>query len=102
MPTEAPANATLTQGEFTLLHLARFERCRLTITGISNAEVGGALLRTTRNFPRKTTTVVGTEVFLRIIETFLGARIEASTPEGVATLEITYVVKTGPDAGASP
>jgi hypothetical protein len=102
VPTESPVSTTLVQGQFTLLHRARFQRCRVTITAISNAEVGGVLLRTTTGLPVKTTEIVGTEVFLRIFQTILGATIEATTPEGVASLDITYVVKTGSDAGSSP
>lgn len=98
MPTLAPVSTTLTAGEFTLLHTARFQRCRVTITAISNAEAGGVLFRTKQNVFGGTKESVGMELSLRILETFFGTTIEASTPEGVASLDVTYVVKTGRDA----
>jgi hypothetical protein len=98
VPTLQPVTTTLTAGEFTLLRNARFTATRVTITAISNAEVGGVAFRVKRALFAQASESVGLEVFLRRIETVFGAKIEATTPEGVATLEITYVVKTGADA----
>jgi hypothetical protein len=99
VPIEDPVSVTLTQGQFTLLHEARiFQRCRVTITATSNPEVGGVLFRITRRSGTLLKEVVALEVFLRVFQTFLGATIEASTPEGVASLDVTYVVRTGNDA----
>jgi hypothetical protein len=98
VPIEDPVSVTLTQGQFTLLHKARiFERCRVTITATTNPDVGGVLFRTTRRSGKLVEEVVGLEVFLRVFQTFPGAKIEASTPAGVASLDVTYVVRTGND-----
>jgi hypothetical protein len=100
VPTEDPVSVTLTQGQFTLLKKVRFKRVRVTITATSNPEVGGVLFKTTRTGGgTQVDTFVALEAFLRIIQTVFGATIEASTPEGVASLDVTYVVKTGLDAG---
>ena len=98
MPTLAPVTTTLTSGQFTLLRHARFTPTRVTVTALSNAEAGGVTFRVTRRLFAKPFESVGLEVFLRLIETVLGATIEATTPDGVASVEITYVVKTGADA----
>ena len=100
MPTQRPHDVTLNQGEFTLLHQARFAQTRVTITALSDAEAGGVVFRTTRQLLGKTSEFVGTEVFLRLIATMLGVKIEATPPAGVGSLDITYVVKTGADAGS--
>jgi hypothetical protein len=98
VPIQDPVSVTLNQGEFILLHRARFAAARVTITANSNPEAGGVRFRTTRGLIGKTFESVGVEVSLRLIETIGGTTIEASTPEGVATLDVTYVVKTGRDA----
>lgn len=101
MPVLGPIDKTLHGGTFTLLHSARLEACRLTITGNSNPEAGAIKFRVTHLFPRSVELLEGDEVFLRIFETFIGARIEAAAPEGVAALDITYEVRTGRDARRS-
>ena len=100
VPTSAPVTITLTQGQFTLLKSARFTPTRVTVTGTSDEDAGGVTFRVKRRLFATAFESVGREVFLRLIETVLGATIEATTPEGVASLEITYVVKTGADAGS--
>jgi hypothetical protein len=98
VPTKPPVDTTLVAGTFTLLHTARLQRCRVTITAISNAEAGGVGLRIRRVLGRKVETLIGDEVFLTSAQTFFGATIEATTPPGVGSVDITYVVKTGGDA----
>ena len=90
---------TLQTGTFTLLHRAFVQRCRVTITATSNPEAGGVGFRVKRVLGGgRADTFVGDEAFLAPTQTFFGATIEATTPPGVATLDITFVVKTGADA----
>jgi hypothetical protein len=72
--------------------------CRVTITATSNAEFNGVRFRT-KGLAGLTNVVEASEVHLGLFQTLLGATIEAAPPEGVATVDITYVVKTGADAG---
>jgi hypothetical protein len=101
VPVLGPFDKTLSGGTFTLLHRARREACRLTITGNSNPEAGAIQLRVTRLFPKGVELLTGDEVFLRIFETFVGTTIEAAAPEGVASIDIIYEVRTGRDARRS-
>jgi hypothetical protein len=98
VPIEDPVDRTVKAGRFALIKKVRSTPCRVTITAISNAEVGGVQFRTTTQLGGLVTETLGTEVSIGFIRSLLGARIEATTPEGVATLDITYVVKTGRDA----
>ena len=101
MPILDPVDVTLHGGTFTLLHATRLEACRLTIVGNSNPEAGDIQFRVTHLFPKSVEFLTGNEVFLRLVQTFIGARIEAKAPDGVAALDITYVVRTGRDARRS-
>jgi hypothetical protein len=99
VPTRPPVDATLQTGTFTVLHTAFLQRCRVTITATSNPDAGGVGFRIKRVLGgRKVDTFIGDEAFLTPTQTFFGATIEATTPPGVASLDITYVVKTGADA----
>ena len=98
MPVQEPVERTLRQGRFALLHKARTQPCSVTITANSNPEAGGVRFRT-KTFAFGITNVFTAEhVSLGLFATFPSATIEAATPEGVGTLDITYVVKTGADA----
>jgi hypothetical protein len=98
VPIQDPVATTLAQGQFTLLYRGRFEAVRVTITALSNEEAGGVVFKVSPRLPIKTRPLIRHEVALNRWVTILGARIEASTPEGIGSLEVTYVVKTGADA----
>lgn len=94
----ANQQATLTQGQETVLFTARFAKVRLTLTGISGEF-------TTIPFKIKPhfRSVRGgffeaSEVSLTLFQTFLGADIIATTPQGVGTLDIVFEVRTRGDA----
>jgi hypothetical protein len=98
VPVHDPITVTLRQGRFALLHKARMSPCSVTITASSNPEQGGVQFRT-RTFAFRFTNVFTAEkVSLGLFATLPSATIEAKTPEGVSTLDITYVIKTGADA----
>ena len=97
---------TLHQGEFTLLHRARLQACRVTVTGISGEfttipfKVLGGLripLLSPSEVP-KGVPFDAAEVRLSATDAFPSARILASTPDGVGSLDIVYDIRTGPDA----
>jgi hypothetical protein len=100
VPTLDPVSVTLRQGQFTLLHQARNAACRVTITATSDADAGGAHFRIKRRLGLRANEFDGSQAFLSLIQTLLGATVEATAPAGLATLEVTYVVKTGADAAA--
>jgi hypothetical protein len=89
--------ATLNQGEETQLFFARFTPCRVTLTGASG-EFQTVPMRVKRQFGRTTIFTERSEIKLRFIETLFGARIVATAPAGVATLDIVYEVGTRGDA----
>jgi hypothetical protein len=93
-----PFTITLRQNKFQVLHTARVQPCSVTITASSNAELGGVTFRT-KTFPmRLRRTFVAEQASLGIWATVPVATIEARPPDGVASLEITYVIRTGKDA----
>jgi hypothetical protein len=90
--------ATLKQGQSTSLFVARFEKCLLTLT----AETGEFT-----TIPFQTRTFGGlvvsdffeaSQVGLSFGRTIPFARILATTPQGVGTLDIVYEVRTRGDA----
>jgi hypothetical protein len=89
---------TLNSDRFAFLHRARLQPCRVTITATSNAEFLGVRFRTKTSPARITKVFEASEVHLGLFATIPSATIEAAPPEGVATVDITYVVKTGADA----
>jgi hypothetical protein len=88
---------TLTMGEETLLFRARVRPCRITLTGLSGE---GTAIR----FRTRTHGVVdsglfeATEVKLSLFDTVPMATVLATTPDGVASLDIVYELRTGTDA----
>jgi hypothetical protein len=98
VPVEDPVERTLKSGRFALLHrAARLQPCRVTITATSNAEFNGVRFRT-KALAGRSLVFEANEVHLGLFQTLLGATVEAAPPEGVATVDISYVVKTGADA----
>jgi hypothetical protein len=98
--------ATLQQGEFTLLHRARLEACRVTVTGIAG-EFDTIPFRVRRLRPRlpvqgprrpEPGSFEATEVSLTRGQAFPRTDISASAPAGVGSLDIVYDVRTGSDA----
>ena len=94
MAIKADQQATLTQGQVTTLHTTFFPPCKVTLTGISGEF-------TTIPFRIKGPGVAG-EPFeaseVSIPRGFGLKRIQATTPEGVGTLDIVYELRTGEDA----
>ncbi|HEX8074865.1 MAG TPA: hypothetical protein VF545_07775 [Thermoleophilaceae bacterium] len=94
MPIKPDQQATLTQGQFTTLHTIIFRACKVTLTGISGEF-------TTIPFRIKTGRVAGEPFDASEVSIPRGLgfkRIQATTPEGVGTLDIVYELRTGADA----
>ena len=94
MPIKADQQATLTLGRFTTLHTTILRACKVTLTGVSGEF-------TTIPFRIKGPGVQGEpfEASEVSIPRGLGfKRIQATTPEGVGTLDIVYELRTGADA----
>jgi hypothetical protein len=94
MPVKPDQQATLTQGFFTTLHATFLRPCKVTLTGVSGEF-------TTIPFRIKTGRVEGEpfEASEASIPRGLGfKRIQATTPDGVGTLDIVFELRTGPDA----
>ncbi len=94
MPIVPDKQATLTQGQFTTLHATIFRACRVTLTGISGEFTTIPFRIVT--FRLKGKPFDAAEAF---VPRGLGLkRIQATTPEGVGTLDIIYELRTGEDA----
>ena len=94
MPIKPDQQATLTQAQFTTLHTTIFRPCKVTLTGISGEF-------TTIPFRIVIRFVAGEpfDASEASVPRGLGIkRIQATTPEGVGTLDIVYELRTGPDA----
>ena len=98
MPIKTNLNATLSQGVETTLHRARaFEKCRVKVTGIAG-EFATIPMKTKTNGFRDSGFFEATEAALTVFQTLGGARILATAPAGVGSLDIVYEVRTGTDA----
>jgi hypothetical protein len=94
MPVVPDKQATLTQGQFTTLHATIFRASRVTLTGISG-EFTTIPFRIV-NRRRKGEPFEASEAS---VPRGLGLkRIQATTPEGVGTLDVIFELRTGPDA----
>ena len=89
--------ATLTADKPTTLFIARFARCRLTLTGVSGEFTTIPFQTKTRGGLITTPFFEASEIHLTFFQTFPSATIFATTPEGVATLDIVYEVRTKGD-----
>jgi hypothetical protein len=96
MPVSSNLQATLNSGQFTPLHRARMQSCRVTLTGLSGE--GTTIPFRVTKFGALNAVVEADHVKLSFLQTMPSARIAATTPEGVATLEIVYELRTGSDA----
>jgi hypothetical protein len=90
--------ATLTQGQTTVLHRARFEKCRLTLTGLSGEFTTIPFRTKTRGSFFDSGFFQASEVSLSLFSTIPSGTILATTPAGVATLDVVYEVRTRGDA----
>jgi hypothetical protein len=98
MPIQTDLNATLSQGVETPLHRARaFQKARVTVTGIAG-EFATIPMKTKTNGFVDSGFFEATQVELTVFQTLGGARILATTPQGVGSLDIVYDVRTGKDA----
>jgi hypothetical protein len=97
MTVTSNQQATLNQGVFTVLHRARFQPTRVVLTGLSGEfteipfKITGSLFHNNHPF-------LASEAVLSTMQSILSAKITATTPSGVATLDIVYEVRTGSDA----
>jgi hypothetical protein len=96
MAIRSNVQATLTQGQFKTLFTARFRKCRVTLTGLSGE--GTTIRFRIEPFAGAKTVVDTDHVQLSLFQTIPLARVSASPPEGVGTLDIVYEVRTGADA----
>jgi hypothetical protein len=93
----ANQTGTLTSGQTSVLHAGRFQKFRVTITGISG-EFTTIPFQTLKNGRIESKFFEATTVLLRVYETVLRGEIRATTPAGVATLDIVFELRTGNDA----
>jgi hypothetical protein len=94
VPVKANQQATLTQGETTLLFRGRFGKVRLTLTGVSGEFTTIPFQTQTRGGAVVSDFFEASEVELSPLQSFPSGRILATAPEGVATLDIVYEVRT--------
>ena len=87
--------ATVTQGQFTTLHTTILPACKVTLTGSSVGEITTIPFRIkSRGFESEPF-----DASEASLPRGLGLRrIQATAPAGVATLDIVYELRTGPDA----
>jgi hypothetical protein len=88
---------TLNSGELTTLFNPRFAKTRLTLTGISGEFTTIPFKTRTHGF-KNSDAFEASQVVLTLGETIPLASILATTPDGVATLDIVYEVRTGRNA----
>ena len=88
--------ATLTAGTETLLIRVVFQKCRLTLTGIAG-EFTTIPFRTKVNGVANSGLFEASEVELKLVQTLAGGSIFATTPAGVASLDIIYEIRTRRD-----
>jgi hypothetical protein len=98
MAVRTGLQATLDSSKDTTLFVARFQKCRLTLTGTTFAEEFVLQFKVVRLFGPSTAYFQAAEVKLSLWQTLLSARIVAKPPPGVATVDIVYDVQTGADA----
>ena len=87
--------ATLNQDQNTPLHTARFRKTRLVITGMSGES--GTIRFRLRSFGRTGEPFEASQVTVSFGMSAFGVTILGTTPEGVATLDIVYEIRTGVD-----
>ncbi|HEX8067926.1 MAG TPA: hypothetical protein VF520_15510 [Thermoleophilaceae bacterium] len=97
MPIVPDKQATLTQGRFTTLHTTIFRPCKVTLTGVSGEFTTIPFRIKRRGFEGEP--FEASEASIPRGGGLAVKRIQATTPEGVGTLDIVYELRTGVDAG---
>ena len=97
MPILSNQQVTLVSGQETLLKQVRFGRLRVTITGIAGEFTTIPMRTRTRGGLKDTGLVEATEATVRFFEAIPFADVHATTPEGVASLDIIFEVRTRAD-----
>ena len=97
MPVLDNQQVTLVSGTTTLLHTSRREGCKLTLTGISG-EFATIPFQTVKFGALKSSLFEASTVKLSFLQCFPSGKVLATTPAGVATLDIEFEVRTGADA----
>jgi hypothetical protein len=97
MPVLPNQQVTLVSGQTTLLHQSRFRACKVTLTGIA-AEFTTIPFQTVKHGTQTSGFFEASSVKLRLFDAIPLGQILATTPEGVASLDIVFEVRTGADA----
>ena len=88
---------TLLSGQTTLLHQSSFQAFSVTLTGIAG-EFTTIPFKTMKLGRLNKRFFEASTVKLRFFETFVKGQILAKPPEGVASLDIIFELRTGPAA----
>ena len=97
MPVFPNQQVTLVSGQVTLLRQSSFQAFSVTLTGIAG-EFTTIPFKTMKFGRLNNRLFEASTVKLRLFETFPKGQILATTPAGVASLDIVFEVRTGPDA----
>ena len=97
MAIKSNIKVTLNAGQQTLLHRSRFEACRVTLTGLSG-EFTTIPFRTKTSGFFDSGLFEASEVKLKRFQAVPKGEVFATTPGGVATLDIVFEVGTRADA----
>jgi hypothetical protein len=96
MAIKPDQEATLTQGQFRTLHKTIMRPCRVTLTGISGEFATIPFRIRSGRFEGET--FEASEASIPGGRGLAPKSIQATTPEGVGTLDIVYELRTGSDA----
>jgi glutamate synthase domain-containing protein 2 len=97
MPVLSNQQVTLNAGQTTLLHNSRREKCKVTLTAISG-EFATIPFQTVKFGALKSSLFEASTVKLSFLQCFPSGKVLATTPAGVATLDVEFEVRTGADA----
>jgi hypothetical protein len=97
MPVFPNQQVTLVSGQTTLLRQTRFRAVSVTLTGIAG-EFTTIPFKTVKHGTQKSDFFEASSVKLRFFDAFPLGQILATTPAGVASLDIVFEVRTGADA----
>jgi hypothetical protein len=97
MPVLPNQEVTLVSGQTTLLHQGRLKRFSVTLTGIAG-EFTTIPFKTLKNGRVESDFFEASSVKLNLFQAVPFGQILATTPAGVASLDIVFELRTGPDA----
>jgi hypothetical protein len=97
MPVLPNQQVTLVSGQMTLLRQARLRALSVTLTGIAG-EFTTIPFKTVKHGNQTSDFFEASSVKLRLFDAIPLGQILATTPEGVASLDIVFEVRTGADA----